>query len=616
MTTSAIESSSSLVIQENQCFLINNFQVEVISYLGQFTADIYSFKVKFSSTDSHSTTSKLGLLRVGSEQGGLYRELKLREALGDYKMIAELITHITAKSVIVNTGSYFLDQEVQKNAQDEIKSKTEDLETTTNSDDSSSNQNITPENDTNSVIDEDSLHLSSPLETDSEYLDDEYYPEIKLCSDDSDTKLILLSDYPEEINTLDTCLKSDNSLEKSLYITSQVCQFFRYIYERNWCFISLDTTLIQIGTPCKFFDLTNAYPIGEILASGLLGNYCATELAYNKSPIHESMSSYTVGALLYHFIHKQALSTHQTIDIKIRPIPPIYQILKICLSPVPEERFFLSQLLSLLVETRQAIRAPKIQWNIASGSTLGLSTSRLQNEDYYGIKQQQLSNLDTIILAVVADGMGGMSQGELASKLSVQTVLNEPIPAEFKTVEQRNQWLSSLFEKANDVVSNNVKDGGTTLSVILAIAQQLMIAHVGDSRIYLLRQGEIRQLSEDHSLVAMLVASGQITAAESLQHPDRNILTKSLGSKSKLTDGYVQDLKRTTQELSMNLANDDILLLCSDGVWDLVPTNELGDIFNNIHDLQLAVDKTIELVIERGASDNATLLALQCRIQK
>ncbi len=616
MTSPAIETTSSLVIQENQCFLINNFRVEVISYLGQFTADIYSFKVKFSSTDSHSTPSKLGLLRVGSEQGGLYRELKLREALGDYKMIAELITHITDKFVIVNTGSSLLDQEVQKNSQDETKPKTEDIETTTNADEPSLNQNITPQTETNSVIDEDALHLSSQLQTDSEYLDDEYYPEIKLCSDDSDTKLILLSDYPEKINTLDTWLKSDNSLEESLYITSQVCQFFRYIYERQWCLISLETRLIATGTPSKFFDLTNAYPIGEILTSGLLGNYCATELAYNKSPIHESMSSYTVGALLYHFIHKQALSPHQTIDIKISPIPPIYQILKICLSPVPEERFSLSQLLSLLVETRQAIRAPKIQWNIASCSTVGLSISRLQNEDYYGIKQQQLSDLDTIILGVVADGMGGMSQGELASKLSVQTVLEEPIPSEFKTVEQRNKWLISLFQKANNVVSNNVKDGGTTLSVILAIAQQLMIAHVGDSRIYLLRQGEIRQLSEDHSLVAMLVASGQITEAESLQHPDRNVLTKSLGSKSKLTDGYVQDLKRTTQELSMNLANDDILLLCSDGVWDLVPTNELGEIFNNIHDLQSAVDKTMELVIERGASDNATLLALQCRIQK
>ena len=221
-----------------------------------------------------------------------------------------------------------------------------------------------------------------------------------------------------------------------------------------------------------------------------------------------------------------------------------------------------------------------------------------------------------MILGVVADGMGGMSQGEVASKLAVQTVLEEPIPGEFKSLEQRNKWLISLFTKANEKISTNVKDGGTTLSLVLSIAQQLMVAHVGDSRIYLLRQGEIYQLSEDHSLVAMLVASGQITEAESQEHPDRNVLTKSLGSKPRLSDGYVQDLTRTTQELSMTLENGDILLLCSDGIWDLVTKNEFIEMFNDNQDLQLAVDNTIERVLQRGASDNATLLALQFSMEK
>lgn len=616
MTSPSTDASSSLVIQENQSFQIDNFQVEVISYLGQFTADVYSFKVKFFSIDSNSTASKLGLLRVGSDRGGLYRELKLREALADYKMIAELITHMTAESVIINTLSPVLDIEIQENEQNETKTKTEDTEIRTNSENLILHENVTNDNETKSAIEEDALHLFSQLEIDSEYLEDEYYPEIEACSANLGSKLILLSDFPEDTKTLDAWLKSEHSLEESLHITSQICQFFRYVCERNWCFISIEPQLIQTGTPSRFFDLTNAYPVGEILTSGLLGNYCASELAYNNNPIHESMSSYTVGALLYHSIHKQPLSPHESIYLKITPIPRIYQILKICLSSVPEERFPLSQLLTILVETRQALRAPKIKWNVASRSTVGLSTSRLQNEDNYGVRQQQLSDTETMILGVVADGMGGMSQGEVASKLSVQTVLDEPLPPEFKTVEQRNEWLMSLFQKANDIVSKNVKNGGTTLSLILAIAQQLMVAHVGDSRIYLLRQGEIRQLSEDHSLVAMLVASGQITEAESLEHPDRNVLTKSLGSKSKLSDGYVQDLKRTTQELSMTLENADILLLCSDGVWDLVAKNEFAEIFNNNNDLQAAVDTTIERVIERGASDNATLLALQYQMEK
>ena len=600
--TSSSEPSSSLVIQENQTFSINEFQIKVLSYLGQLSADIHYFKVNILiDIDADNSPSKLGLLRVGSTEGGLHRELELRKILGDYKMIAELITHTIKDSVIINPASPVHNTEIPENPQNERETATED-------------NKIEPKsNSVNGIEDE---NTSNQVEQDWDYLEEEYYPEINYFSDDSTSKLIVICDFPEDTKTLEDWIKTENILEEYLSIASQICQFLRYIYERNWCLISIEPQLIQIGTPSQFFDLTNAYPIGEILPSGLQGNYCAPELASNKTPIHQSMSSYTVGALLYHSIHKKPLSPHQTIDIEINRIPRIYQILKISLSPAPEERFPLSQFLTILLETRQSIRIPKIQWKVASSSTVGLSTSRLQNEDNYGIRQQQLSNLETMILGVVADGMGGMSQGEVASKLAVQTVLEEPIPGEFKSLEQRNKWLISLFTKANEKISTNVKDGGTTLSLVLSIAQQLMVAHVGDSRIYLLRQREIYQLSEDHSLVAMLVASGQITEAESQEHPDRNVLTKSLGSKPRLSDGYVQDLTRTTQELSMTLENGDILLLCSDGVWDLVTKNEFIEMFNDNQDLQLAVDNTIERVLQRGASDNATLLALQFSMEK
>jgi protein phosphatase len=91
------------------------------------------------------------------------------------------------------------------------------------------------------------------------------------------------------------------------------------------------------------------------------------------------------------------------------------------------------------------------------------------------------------------------------------------------------------------------------------------------------------------------------------------VLIKSIGTKRRLSDGYVQNLKQTTPELSMQLAHQDILLLCSDGVWDLVSKNELEEIFTIDHDqnLQTSVNLTINKVLERGASDNATLLALQ-----
>lgn len=561
-----ITNQNPLIIRENTCFQIDNLQIEIISYLGQLTPDIYYFQVNI-------IPEKPGLLRIGATNSGLNRELELRKKLGDYKLVTELLAH----------------------SQDNI---TIDIKP----------QNI-PEIET----------IFSPIpEIDTaseclqeEYLEDEYYPETEINTNISNQKLLLITYLPKENQTLETWLKTEHPLEESIFLTSQICQLCRYLHQKGWCFINILPQFIQMGTPIQFFDLTSAYPLGETLNSGLIGTYCAPELAYCKNPIQETMSSYTVAALLYQIIHKRTLSTDQTIEIEINPIPIIYQILKICLSSLPEERFPLEQLLKILVHTRQNISTPKINWQIASSSTVGLSINRLQNEDNYGIKQQKISDRETILLAAIADGMGGMSQGELASQLAIKTVLEAPIFFQNQTIEQYQEWLENLFVQANETVSNQLKDGGTTLSVIFAISQQLIISHVGDSRIYLLRQGQIKQLSQDHSLVAILVASEQITEAESLEHPERNVLTKSIGTKRRLSDGYIQNLKQTTPELSMQLEHEDIILLCSDGVWDLVPKNELAEIFTPDQNLQKSVNLTINKVLERGASDNATLLALQ-----
>ena len=662
--------TNTLVIQEGTLFSIDNFKLEVLSYFGQLRAGIHYFKVKIEADSNTAKTNNFGLLRVGASEGGLKQEVELREVLSGYKMIGELLAKTTKDSVKVDWRSVEHPQP-QEPVKPEINTNFEQLESLANSAEPIFNE--AEQNDEKSVVaTEDATDETNPKLTDggaeiggvddsslqpadslknlvvepldpsttlrergelsgnpvsvvetpqscttdatngeSEYLEEECYPEEEMCADEGDRKLLLLTYLPEDNTTLQSWLGQENSLESSLSITSQVCQFFRYIHKHGWCFVQILPQFIELGTPIKFFDLTGAYPLNEKLRSGLSENYAAPELAYGSHPIQETMSSYTVGALLYHAIHKQALSSTSQIDLKINPIPRIYQLLKIALSPLPEERFPLSQLLSLLVETRQSLQGTKIDWNVASRSTTGLSTSRLQNEDSYGIRQMQLSNSETLILGVVADGMGGMSQGEVASKLAVQTVLEEPIPAEFNTIEQKAAWLVSLVQKANESVATNVRDGGTTLSITLAVGRDLAIAHVGDSRIYLLRQGEIRQLSEDHSLVAMLVASGQITPEESLDHPDRNVLTKSIGSKRRLSDGYVQQLSRSDQNLSLALENGDILLLCSDDVWDLVSNAEIAQFFTHNQTLQTAVDEVINCVLQRGASDNATLLALE-----
>ena len=212
-----------------------------------------------------------------------------------------------------------------------------------------------------------------------------------------------------------------------------------------------------------------------------------------------------------------------------------------------------------------------------------------------------------MVLAAVADGMGGLAQGQQASQSAIEVLES----ADLQT-EDIQGYLNDLVVRANQAVRQKARDGGTTLSAILVKGSQLNIAHVGDSRIYLIRRGIICQLSEDHSMVGMLIASGQLSLEASFNHPDRSVLLRSLGSKPVISAEYIQTLDRYGQADSLRLADQDILLLCSDGVWDLVNPNELADIFTiSKSSLQSAVDQVIAEVLNRGANDNATLIALK-----
>jgi protein phosphatase len=117
-------------------------------------------------------------------------------------------------------------------------------------------------------------------------------------------------------------------------------------------------------------------------------------------------------------------------------------------------------------------------------------------------------------------------------------------------------------------------------------------------------------------MVAMLVASGQISVEESLVHPDRSTLTKSIGARRTLNEGYIQDLRKETGQSFMALKDQDILILCSDGIWDLVDQDNLVEIFSEVFDLNIAINQVIEKVLKGEANDNATIVALRCSLNK
>jgi protein phosphatase len=631
------------VISENTLLQIEQLSITVLENIGQHNNQIHYFKVRLDSQDI--INNQIGMLRVGSATGLLQQELQLRETLGEYALVAPLLAQTTVSDIseILSVSSTANDTVVQtpidesltsnfnsgtsqetllqtneeleidtpSKVETEIEAETvetvEDVtENTIDSEVPSDGEPISFSEDTVQAVDSDSLK-SSDEPNNGDYLEEEYYPEVPLPGNEGE-QLLLLTEFPDDKLTLSNWLKNSPSPLEALKLSTQICQFFWYFHQKKWCFIDLDPDLIEVGKPIRCFDLTCAYPEAQRLTNGLIGTYCAPELAFNPTP-EEKSSTYTIGALLYHTLHGEP--PNKDLESKECSVPLFSQLLGLSLSPILDERFSLLQLRSLLIQAYNTLDTVRVSWEIASESTVGLSPQRLHNEDSYGITQSDYETSGIVVLAALADGMGGLAQGEVASRLAVKTVI-DGLSGQLENIQNnREGWLVSLVEQANAVVSEKVQNGGTTLSLVLLESTKMSIAHVGDSRIYFVRDREIRQLSEDHSLVALLVASGQISEAESQQHPDRNVLTKSLGAKKRLSQGYVQTVT------DIELQDGDVILLCSDGVWDLVNDQELMELFMPMTSttvLQTAVNQGIKLVLKRGAPDNATLLALRCHI--
>lgn len=631
------------MISENTLLQIEQLSITVLENIGQHNNQIHYFKVRLDSQDI--INNQIGMLRVGSAKGLLQQELQLRETLGEYALVAPLLAQTTVSDIseILSVSSTANDTVVQtpidesltsnfnsgtsqetllqtneeleidtpSKVETEIEAETvetvEDVtENTIDSEVPSDGEPISFSEDTVQAVDSDSLK-SSDEPNNGDYLEEEYYPEVPLPGNEGE-QLLLLTEFPDDKLTLSNWLKNSPSPLEALKLSTQICQFFWYFHQKKWCFIDLDPDLIEVGKPIRCFDLTCAYPEAQRLTNGLIGTYCAPELAFNPTP-EEKSSTYTIGALLYHTLHGEP--PNKDLESKECSVPLFSQLLGLSLSPILDERFSLLQLRSLLIQAYNTLDTVRVSWEIASESTVGLSPQRLHNEDSYGITQSDYETSGIVVLAALADGMGGLAQGEVASRLAVKTVI-DGLSGQLENIQNnREGWLVSLVEQANAVVSEKVQNGGTTLSLVLLESTKMSIAHVGDSRIYFVRDREIRQLSEDHSLVALLVASGQISEAESQQHPDRNVLTKSLGAKKRLSQGYVQTVT------DIELQDGDVILLCSDGVWDLVNDQELMELFMPMTSttvLQTAVNQGIKLVLKRGAPDNATLLALRCHI--
>jgi len=231
--------------------------------------------------------------------------------------------------------------------------------------------------------------------------------------------------------------------------------------------------------------------------------------------------------------------------------------------------------------------------------------ARPRNEDAVGRPPPDLdANLaqQKGYLYAVADGMGGEAGGQLASTMAIQTLITEYYrDAEpdvsrslWRAVQVANQ---AVYRKAHSTPA--LARMGTTLTAAVVRGEELVVAHVGDSRAYLIRNDDIRQLTRDHSWVADALRAGTISAEEARNHPNRNILTRALGAEPEVEIDVVRE----------KLRPGDRVLLCSDGLTNLVGD---GEILQKVQKMgpQKAPGALIDLANERGGQDNITAMVI------
>ena len=214
-------------------------------------------------------------------------------------------------------------------------------------------------------------------------------------------------------------------------------------------------------------------------------------------------------------------------------------------------------------------------------------------------------------LYAVADGMGGHEAGDVASRLAIQTVAGQmasqvlPLTIAGEPLPNTHHWLMAAMQAANQSVYDQRKaagtDMGTTLVAAFVVSNKATIANVGDSRAYLLKQNEITQLTTDHSLVERLVAVGQITPEEAINHPQRNIIYRVIGEKPEVEVDLYERV----------LAPSEALLLCSDGLSGMVPDQQIWQIWRTSTSPQVACDRLVTAASQAGGEDNITVVIVQ-----
>ena len=245
--------------------------------------------------------------------------------------------------------------------------------------------------------------------------------------------------------------------------------------------------------------------------------------------------------------------------------------------------------------------------SLTLGSLTHVGMKRSNNQDAFCALAGSNAPMGTRALLAVADGMGGHKAGQVASNTTIKGIVDllntgKMPDTDRSDTKQLSSQLISAFTRINAEVHLAAKQPqtegmGTTLTAAVILGAQMVLAHVGDSRAYILRSGELLQITKDHSWVAEEMARGELTPDEAREHPRRNIVTRAIGIEPQV--------KVDTAEVE--LRERDVILLCSDGLHGLVEDDEIADILGR-NEPQQACKELVDRANKLGGHDNCTVV--------
>lgn len=237
-----------------------------------------------------------------------------------------------------------------------------------------------------------------------------------------------------------------------------------------------------------------------------------------------------------------------------------------------------------------------------SYSITDVGQKRTVNQDFVFTSETPVGNLPNLF--VVADGMGGHNAGDFASSYAVEVLLStiredensNPVKIIRAAIETAN---TQLLREASD---NEAMSGmGTTMVLVTIVGHYAYVANVGDSRLYLIDENKISQITKDHSLVEEMVRMGEISRDDARNHPDKNIITRALGAGRDVDVDF----------FDVRLTPGDILLLCSDGLSNMVPDEDIRQVILTSEMLEEAGRRLVSMANDNGGRDNIAVVLVE-----